>query len=343
VDTLIILENDLYRRADAPPVDALLNTARHLIVIDHLVNGVTSKAEVVLPAATFAEGDGSLVNNEGRAQRFYQVFAHEGEVRESWRWLRDMMVAAGRSEAATWGALDEIDAALAGATPVFEPVLKIAPPAGFRIAGQKIPRQPHRYSGRTAMFANIAVHEPKPPDDPDSPLSFSMEGYQGQPPSPLITRYWSPGWNSVQALNKFQSEVGGPLRGGDPGRRLIEPAQVEKPSYFDAAPEAFRPRSDEWLVAPLYHAFGSEELSVLSAGIAERAPQPYLALNPDDAIAIQAPEGEEAEVVLNGAVYRLPVRFHPALPRGVAGLPVGLSELPWADLPGWGIVSRGKD
>src|SRR5215468_302466 len=343
VDTLIILENDLYRRADAPPVDALLNTARHLIVIDHLVNGVTSKAEVVLPAATFAEGDGSLVNNEGRAQRFYQVFAHEGEVRESWRWLRDMMVAAGRSEAATWGALDEIDAALAGATPVFEPVLKIAPPAGFRIAGQKIPRQPHRYSGRTAMFANIAVHEPKPPDDPDSPLSFSMEGYQGQPPSPLITRYWSPGWNSVQALNKFQSEVGGPLRGGDPGRRLIEPAQVEKPSYFDATPEAFRPHSGEWLVAPLYHIFGSEELSVLSAGIAERAPRPYLALNPDDAIAMRAPEGEEVEVVLNGAVYRLPVRFHPALPRGVAGLPVGLSELPWAPLPSWGILSRGKD
>ena len=51
-----------------------------------------------------------------------------------------------------------------------------------------------------------------------------MEGYQGQPPAPLIPRFWAPGWNSVQALNKFQEEVGGPLRGGDPGRRLIEPA-----------------------------------------------------------------------------------------------------------------------
>src|SRR5262249_57333533 len=74
--------------------------------------------------------------------------------------------------------------------------------SGSRMAGEKIPRQPHRYSGRTAMFANITVHEPKPPDDPDSPLSFSMEGYQGQPPSPLITRYWSPGWNSVQEIGR---------------------------------------------------------------------------------------------------------------------------------------------
>jgi NADH-quinone oxidoreductase subunit G len=339
-DTVIILENDLYRRADALPVDALLSAARHVIVIDHLVNAMTPKAEVVLPATTFAEGDGTLVNNEGRAQRFYQVFATEGEVRESWRWLRDLMIAAGREQAMTWRNLDDIAAAIAREITVFEPILKIAPPASFRIDGEKIPRQPHRYSGRTAMLANITVHEPKPPDDPDSPLAFSMEGYEGQPPSPLITRFWAPGWNSVQALNKFQSEVGGPLRGGDPGQRLIEPAQVEKATYFNETPAAFLRREGEWLVTPLYHIFGSEELSVLSPGVADRSPQPYLALNPDDAIARRVSDGEEVELVMDGAVYRLPVRFHPSLPRGVAGLPVGLRELPWAALPSWGRVSR---
>ncbi len=46
VDTVIILENDLHRRASALPVDALLNTARHVIVIDHLANGMTPKADV---------------------------------------------------------------------------------------------------------------------------------------------------------------------------------------------------------------------------------------------------------------------------------------------------------
>ena len=33
---------------------------------------------------------------------------------------------------------------------------------------------------------------------------------------------------------------------------------------------------------PLHHIFGSEELS-LSPGVAELAPRPYVALNPDDA------------------------------------------------------------
>jgi NADH-quinone oxidoreductase subunit G len=302
---------------------------------------MTPKAEVVLPAATFAEGDGTLVNNEGRAQRFYQVFATEGEVRESWRWLRDLMIA-GRGEAATWRNLDDITAAIAREIPLFEPILKIAPPASFRIVGEKIPRQPHRYSGRAAMLANITVHEPKPPNDPDSPLAFTMEGFDGQPPSPLITRFWSPGWNSVQALNKFQSEVGGPLRGGDPGQRLIEPAQITKATYFNEPPPAFQRRDGEWLVTPLYHIFGSEELSALSPGVAERSPRPYLALNSEDADALRLTEGEEVKLILGGAVYRLRLKFHPALPRGVAGLPMGLYELPLAAAPGWGRISAAE-
>jgi NADH-quinone oxidoreductase subunit G len=43
-------------------------------------------------------------------------------------------------------------------------------------------------------------------------------------------------------VNKFQSEVGGPLRGGDPGRRLIEPAQNDGDAYFEAVPALFAPR-----------------------------------------------------------------------------------------------------
>ena len=58
---------------------------------------------MVLPAATFAEADGTFVNNEGRAQRFFQVFVPEGDIQESWRWLRDIAGAqAGGSAWATW-------------------------------------------------------------------------------------------------------------------------------------------------------------------------------------------------------------------------------------------------
>jgi NADH-quinone oxidoreductase subunit G len=343
VDTVVILENDLYRRAEAAAVEGFLEAVRHVIVLDHLTNATTARAEVVLPAASFAEGDGTLVNNEGRAQRFYQVFVPDGEIKESWRWLRDLRIAAGGAESGAWQNLDAITAAMVEALPVFAAVPEIAPPAGFRIAGEKIPREPHRSSGRTAIAANISVHEPHPPDDPDSPLAFTMEGYLGEPPPALITHFWSPGWNSVQSVNKFQSEVGGPLRGGDPGRRLIEPAPKGKPVYFSPAPSAFKVHPDEWLLVPIYHIFGSEELSVLSPGVAELSLRPYLALHPEDAGRLQASEGDEIELTPGGELRRLPIKFVPSLPRGLAGLPVGLPDLTGIVLPVWSRLRRPAD
>ncbi len=265
IDTLIILENDLSRRTDANLMEAVLARANNIIIIDHLMHATALKADIILPAATFAEADGTLVNSEGRAQRFYQVFVPQGDVQASWKWIDDIMIAIGRSAAGerTW---DSLMGDLAAALPRFGPMRDHAPSADFRISGLKVPRQPHRYSGRTAMIANITVHEPKPAPDPDTPLSFSMEGYEGRPPSALIPRYWAPGWNSVQALNKFQQEVGGPLAGGDPGTRLIEPGQGATPPYFDPLPVGSEPPEPAE-----YRLFGSEELSMYAEPISERA------------------------------------------------------------------------
>jgi NADH-quinone oxidoreductase subunit G len=338
-DTVIILENDLYRRADGATVEAFLDAAPHVIAIDHLAHGTTAKAEVVLPAATFAESTGTLVNNECRAQRFFQVFVPDQDIQASWRWLRDLMVTAGYLEAGAWQSVDDVMSALVEQMPVMSPILDIAPPAAFRIEGLGIPRQPQRYTGRTAMHADVDVDEPQPPGDPDSPLTFSMEGYEGPLPPALIPRYWAPHWNSVQSLNKFQSKVGGPLRGGDPGCRLIEPAKVEEVKYLDGIPSAFQPREGEWLVVPQYHIFGSEELSVLSPGIAELAPQPYLAMSPRDAAALRVGEGDEITLNLKSETYRLPVRLASGMPEATVKLAMGLPGSPSVDLPAWGTIS----
>ncbi len=343
VETAIVLENDLYRRAAAPVVDSFLAHSRHVVVLDHLLSPTTLKAEVVLPASTYAEAQGTLVNSEGRAQRFYQVMLPEGDIPESWRWLREMMVHAGRPEGSRWLNAEQISADLAQAMPVFQALTEIAPPADFRVEGLKIPRQPHRYSGRTAMFANLNVHEPQAPPDADSPLAFSMEGYEGQPPAALIPRYWAPAWNSVQALNKFQSEIGGPLRGGEPGCRLIEPAQIEKPSYFRAVPAPFASRSEEWLVVPLYHLFGSEELSAPAPGIAELVPQLYIALGVGDAQRLHKTEGEPITLAVGDITLSLSLKIVPTLPKGVAGLPVGLPGVPGIALPAWGKIPAADD
>lgn len=339
-DTVIVLENDLFRRADADTVNRLLKTAKHTIVIDHLESPTTAAAEIVLPAATFAESDGTLVNYEGRAQRFFRVFTPAAEIRESWGWLGELMVAAGRANAAPWADFDQLVAALAEAMPVFAPVKEIAPPAGFRIAGQKIPRQPHRYSGRTAISADATVAEGQPPDDADSALAFSMEGSERQPPPPLVAHFWAPGWNSVQAVTRFQEEVNGPLRGGDSGRRLIEPARDATLAYLTDLPPAFETRPYQWLLVPLHHVFGSEELSVLSPGVAQLAPPSYVAMCGEDARRLGVEEGDAIDVYLDNVPWRLPLRRMPSLPAGVAGIPLGLPGGRVAALPKWAKLAK---
>ena len=343
-DTLIIAENDLFRRMDPASAEALLAGAKHVIVLDHVATPTTDSAEVVLPAATFAEATGTLVNNEGRAQRSFQVFVPEGEIRASWRWLGELAAAAGSAAANPGANLDTILAAMAGAMPVFKEVPGIAPPAGFRMVGGKIPRQSHRASGRTAIHAHIDVHEPRPPDDPDAPLVFSMEGCAGRPPPPLITRYWSPGWNSVQAVNKFQVEVGGPLHGGDPGRRLFEPRQASDVPYFCnlPGPAGGAASRSALLIVPAWHIFGSEELSVLAAGIASLVPPPYVAIGPADAVRLGLQDGMQVllriDIGAQATARKAALAIRPALPAGVAAVPVGLPGAPAMDLPAWGTI-----
>jgi NADH-quinone oxidoreductase subunit G len=333
--TVVVLENDIFRHLDTAQAEAVLHAASHVVTIDHVTHKTTARSGSILPAAPFAESTGTLVNNEGRAQRFYKVLEPTGDVQDSWRWIGEIMVAAGRSSSPPWRTFDDIVNALAREIPILEPVRAAAPPADFRVAGQRIPRQPHRYSGRTAVNANVSVHEPQTHKDPDSPLVSSMEGFPGRPPSPLIARFWAPAWNSVQAVNKYQKEVGGPLRGGNPGRPLIRSRESPQRGYFTEIPEAFEKRDGHLLVVPGYHIFGSEELSILSPAVAELAAKPYIAVNPEDAGSLIVDGDGLVEVAFSNISHHLPVKIAPAVPRGMAVVPRGLPAIQWDGVPVW--------
>jgi NADH-quinone oxidoreductase subunit G len=340
-DTVIVLENDLYRSSSKKDIDDFFDHCKHIIVLDHLHNETTNRASVLIPVGTFAEADGTMVNNEGRAQCFFQVFMPKNEnFRESWRWLDEFRQFKNGTSPEDIIIPGDLMADMVELMPQFKGAEMAAPPADFRIFGQKIPREPHRYSGRTAMLANINVSEPKPPEDPDSALSFTMEGYKGMPPAPLIPFFWAPGWNSVQSINKYQAEVGGPLRGGDPGKRLFPETPVPEMVFLDTIPPAFKPLPGEWLLMPLSHIFGSEELSIYTPGVEERSPRPYVAISKDDAENFNISESEIMKVQISDQNYELPVRIKEELPKGLAGIPFnipGLSGIAW---PAKGILMK---
>jgi NADH-quinone oxidoreductase subunit G len=336
VQTSIILENDLCRHFDKAKVENLFRQSNTL-TLAYLENETTVHSAYVLPVATFAEADGTIVNNEGRAQRFYQIYKPTNDVNSSWRWLNELN---GKSEKL----LDEVVADMIAEFPEMEAVKDIAPKADYRKGTQKIPRQPHRYSGRTSMYASINVSEPRAPQDPDSALSFTMEGFEGKPPSSIIPFVWSPAWNSAQAINKFQAEIDGPLRDGDPGIRLFD---VLRPSeslqsdsagdntldYFSKPPDAFKSKENEWVVLPLYHIFGSEELTAQGPAIASRIPKPYVAMNLDDAARLGLSDGTLVAIKFQGNELKLPVNIQLSIPLGIIGLPYGLVSTKGIEFP----------
>ncbi|MGH8441837.1 MAG: NADH-quinone oxidoreductase subunit NuoG [Nevskiaceae bacterium] len=321
VETLIVAENDLYRRVPAARLDAALAKVRNVVVLDCIATRTTARATALLPAGSFAEADGTLVNFEGRAQRYFQVFPADG-IRESWRWLQQVAAAAG--VAGLGDTLDALTTACAK-LPGLHGIENAAPDARFRIAGARIPRMPHRYSGRTAMNANTDVHEPRPAQDVDSPLAFSMEGATGlgPEPAPLIPMFWYPSWNSPQAVNKFQDEIGGHLKGGDSGVRLFHPNAAARPAYFNPpAP------SSQLEVVALHELFGSEELSAQAPAMASRIPAAYVAVNPETAAKAGLKDGATTTVKLNGSTAELPVRVRADIAPNCVGAPVGLAGVP---------------
>jgi NADH-quinone oxidoreductase subunit G len=334
--TAIIVENDLYRHITPEKANAFFSRCKNIVVLDSLNNKTTEKAHVLIPAASFAEADGTLINNEGRAQHFYQVYIPSNKyIKESWKWLLQIKTLLSQSGNGQDHHPEELLKELENTFPQFAGISKSVLAHNLRVNGQLIPREPHRYSGRTAMHANINVSEPKPLQDEDSPLSYTMEGYRGIPPDSAIPFFWSPGWNSVQSVNKYQEEVGGLIQKGNPGVELFRMKPESAPTYFTDRPEAFKSRSQKWLLLPQYDVLGSGELSIYTKGIEKLSPEAHIFLSKNDMDQLGVTENELIKIEIKERKYSLPVKTKKELCNGVALVSAGLKGVEAMDWGSW--------
>ncbi len=335
-ELLIILENDIYRRIARSKADRIFEKCGKVIVLDSMLHETARKADLVFPCGIYAESEGTLVNYEGRAQRYYSVLPVKAPLKESWNWLVQMMDLGNRNEK-QWNSFDQVWESLAEEIPAFAAVKGNMPDAGFRFYNEKIARQTARFSGRTAMNAHVNVSEPAPPRDPDSPLKFSMEGYKGQPPSPLIPYYWSPGWNSEQAINKYLDTPAGKNRDGSAGIRLFPLSMGIQNIKGSEVPAAFKPREGEVYFVPIYRAFGSDELSAYGHAISELIPKPFVMMNDHTA---GNHHTKTVTVILGQERIRAEVTIDNHVPDGVVAISCQLPDMPSFDLPQWGKISQ---
>lgn len=317
---VIVLENDLYRRAPQSEVDAALKKAEKILLLDQLSTATTAKADYVLPVTAFSEHEASYINYEGRAQLSFQVNrCHSGAV-PAWRWL-------GGEEA---GDIESLINRCTSEAKGFDSLAKILPDQDSFIAGMKVPRQSHRYSGRTAMKANINVHEPKQAQDPESVMSFSMEGIPLQKDASVFASAWAPRWNSNQSISKFQDEVNGKLKQGHSGALLIT-RDIEAAAYFEPTNSSVKPAANELQVSVAYQIFGSDELSARSNPIQQRMTDTYIGLSPEDASARDLSQGDSVKLGASNAAAAVCIRT--GIKTGSAVIYCGDAQLNPAELP----------
>ena len=258
ISTLVIVENDLTRHLSPADVAELVAAVPDIVVIDHTATPPCQQASLVLPVAAFSECSGTLVSQEGRAQRFFQAVFPPAPIQAGGRGIqalaRSLDPPAPHMTGLTgWQDLDDVLAALAPVFPHLAPATQAAPGADYRMDGQKLRSQTYRASGRTVIRSYISVRDQPPPSSPDTPFSSSMEGAYGPDmPAALVSGYQASPWNSVQALNRFQHEIGGPLRGGDCGIRLLPGTghSEAKPAYATNIPRPHAVQADTVLVLP---------------------------------------------------------------------------------------------
>jgi len=246
------------------------------------------------------------------------------------------MKESGREEVKNMHHFDDVTRACASQVSALSGITGAAPDHHFRNVGVKIPRQPHRYSGRTAMHANISVHEPKQPVDEESPLAFSMEGLNRSQPGSLLPYVWAPGWNSNQSLNKFQSEVGEHLKGGTAGASLLLPtpdtaSNAKSKCAFDSETKI----AGQWLMVPRYRIFGSDELSAQSPAIAELVEPGYIEISSACAQSLDVIQGDgvdllQAQSDAQGDMLEVPlstleIHINDSIADGCVGYSAGLS------------------
>ncbi len=82
----LVGENPLLSEADAKHVEEAINRLEFLVVQDIFLTETARLADVVLPAVTFAEKDGTFTNTERRVQRIRKAIEPIGEAKPDW-WI----------------------------------------------------------------------------------------------------------------------------------------------------------------------------------------------------------------------------------------------------------------
>ncbi len=89
-DFVIFGENPLMSEPDLNSARKHFSKLKNVIMIDIFFNETAEYADIIFPAASFAEKDGTFTNSDRRVQLIHKVFDLPGDAREDWKIIQDL-------------------------------------------------------------------------------------------------------------------------------------------------------------------------------------------------------------------------------------------------------------
>lgn len=114
----LIGENPVLTEANAAHSNEAMDKLEFFVVQDIFLNETAKKADVVLPAASFAEKNGTFVNTERRVQRVRRVIDPVGEAKPDW-WIVSAIANEMGHEGFAYNSAEEIFNEMASLTPSY--------------------------------------------------------------------------------------------------------------------------------------------------------------------------------------------------------------------------------
>lgn len=338
VDTLIILENDLYRSISGSKIAKLLHKVTNIIVLDHYFNQTVNHASIFLSCSNFFESSGTVINYESRAQRFFRAcspnfYNSNILVLDSWRWLYGIKKFITSLSVIEKFTLDKIIDICLLKFPIFNRIKGIAPTSLFRISGQKIARSSQRASGRNVSIVNKNLHSSIVPTDADTMFSFSMEGGSVQSIKEdflYVPFSWSPGWNSGQSFYKSDlASHNNKIPSYDEGL-LYLPVINKNILYFNLKSKKlkYKKKLKYFTIVPYYSLLHSEELSQQYLKKLNQVNYFYVTMNNQDACLLNLKAGDIVEFTFENHTFCFPLHLSHILSANLLGVPVGNYNIP---------------
>ncbi len=114
----VVGENPALSDADLNHVEAALEKVDFLVVQDIFLTETARYADVVLPAASFLEKDGTFTNTERRVQRVRKVFEPVGESKDDW-WIAAEIAKRLGGQGFDFASAEDVMAEIARVTPSY--------------------------------------------------------------------------------------------------------------------------------------------------------------------------------------------------------------------------------